>query len=49
MRYRPSTDCLREHVNDIIDIDDDELIAQAEHVLSLILSAYNNDDDSTER
>jgi hypothetical protein len=30
-----------ELVNDIIDMGDDELIAQAEHVFSLILSAYN--------
>jgi hypothetical protein len=35
---------LREHVNDIIDIDDDELIARVDYVLSLILSAYNDDD-----
>jgi hypothetical protein len=34
---------LREHVNDIIDMDDDELIAWAEYVLSLILSAYNDE------
>jgi hypothetical protein len=30
---------LREHVNVIIGIDDDELIARADYVLSLILSA----------
>jgi hypothetical protein len=46
MWHRASTDSLREHVNDIIDIDD-ELIAHADYVLSLILSAYN-DNDSTE-
>ena len=46
MRHQVSTKSLREHVNDIIGIDDDELIAQAEHVLSLILSAYNDDDFS---
>jgi hypothetical protein len=35
---------LCEHVNDIINLDDDELIAWAEYVLSLILSGYNDED-----
>ena len=35
---------MREPVNDIIVHADDELIAQAEHVLSLILSARNDED-----
>jgi hypothetical protein len=44
MRRQSSTDSLREHVNDIIEINDDQLIARADYVLSLILSAYNDDD-----
>jgi hypothetical protein len=44
MRHRSSTNSLREHINDIVDIDDHELIARADYVLSLILSAYNDDE-----
>jgi hypothetical protein len=43
---------LREHVNDIIDMDDDELIARAEYVLSRILSvsiASTNDANCLEK
>jgi hypothetical protein len=43
-RDRASADSLREHVNDINGMDDDELIARANYVLSLILSAYNDDE-----
>jgi Helix-turn-helix domain of resolvase len=44
MWHRSSTNSLREHVNEIIGIDDAELTARADYVLSLILSAYNDDD-----